>query len=53
MYTYGICLEGLAKTRIGYNGFPGRDLNPGRPEYEAGVLTSTPRRSYAMWKKGI
>jgi hypothetical protein len=24
---------------------PGRDLNPGSPEYEAGALTTQPRRS--------
>jgi hypothetical protein len=26
------------------NWFPGRDLNPGLPEYEVGVLTTLPRR---------
>jgi hypothetical protein len=25
--------------------FPGRDLNPGPPEYEGGVLTTRPRRT--------
>jgi hypothetical protein len=28
---------------------PGRDLNPGPPEYEAGMLTTLPRRSVAVF----
>jgi hypothetical protein len=27
---------------------PGRDLKPGPPEYEAGVLTTRPRRSVPL-----
>jgi hypothetical protein len=27
---------------------PGRDLNPGTPEHEAGVLTTRPRRSVIL-----
>jgi hypothetical protein len=30
-----------------YNRSPGWDLNPGPPEYEAGMLTSRPGRSVA------
>jgi hypothetical protein len=40
-YYPGICLEGLRKTTKNLtqdNRSPGRDLNPGPPEYEAGVL---------------
>jgi hypothetical protein len=43
----GICLEGLRKTTKNLSQdsrSPGRDLNPGPPEYEAGVLTTRPRR---------
>jgi hypothetical protein len=38
----GICLEELKKTmkKPQYNQSLGRDLNPGPPEYEAGVLTA-------------
>jgi hypothetical protein len=42
----GIYLEGLRKTMKTLSQdsqFPGRDLNPGPPEYEAGVLTTHPR----------
>jgi hypothetical protein len=28
---------------------PGRDLNPGSPEYEAGVLITRPRRSELIY----
>jgi hypothetical protein len=28
---------------------PGRDLNPGPPEYEVGVLTTRPRRSVVYY----
>jgi hypothetical protein len=41
-YYPNICLEGLRKTTkipSQDSRFPGRDLNPGPPEYEAGVLT--------------
>jgi hypothetical protein len=43
-----ICLEGLRKTTKNLSQDRrslGRDLNPGPPEYEAGVLTTRPRRS--------
>jgi hypothetical protein len=42
-YYPGICLEGLTKTTKNlsqHSRSPGRDLNPGPPEYEAGVLTT-------------
>jgi hypothetical protein len=41
-YYPGICVEGLRKTMKNLSQdsrSPGRDLNPGHPEYEAGVLT--------------
>jgi hypothetical protein len=44
----GIRLDGLRKTtksRSQDKRSPGRDLNPRPPEYEAGVLTTRPRRS--------
>jgi hypothetical protein len=47
-YYQVICLEGLRKTMKPLrqdSQSPGRDLNPGLPEYEAGVLTTRPRRS--------
>jgi hypothetical protein len=47
-YYLSIYREGPKKTmrNLGQdNGFPGRDLNPGPPEYEAGVLTTRPRCS--------
>jgi hypothetical protein len=51
-YYPSICLEGLRKTtkylRQGSRS-PGRDLNLGSPEYEAGVLTIRPWRSYASY----
>jgi hypothetical protein len=43
-----ICLEGLRKTTKNfsqYSCYLGRDMNPGSPEYEAGVLATRPRRS--------
>jgi hypothetical protein len=42
-YYPGICLEGLRKTTKNLsqnNQFPGRDFNPGPPEYEIRVLTT-------------
>jgi hypothetical protein len=45
-YYPGICLEGLRKTmkNLSQNSrCPNRYLNPGPPEYEAGVLTTQPR----------
>jgi hypothetical protein len=47
-YYPGIRLEGLKKTTetLGKGSrFLGRDLNPGSPKYEAGVLTTRPRRT--------
>jgi hypothetical protein len=47
-YYPGIRLGGLRKTTKNLSQgsrSPGRDLNPGPPEYEAGVLTTRPRRS--------
>jgi hypothetical protein len=47
-YNPSICLEGLRKStkRISQDSrSPVRDLNPGYPAYEAGVLTTRPRRS--------
>jgi hypothetical protein len=44
----GICLEGLKKTMKNLSQdsrSPGQDLNPRPPKYEAGVLTTQPRRS--------
>jgi hypothetical protein len=49
-YYPDICLEGLRKKTKNLSQFirsPGRDLNPGPPEYEAEVLTTRPRRSMA------
>jgi hypothetical protein len=46
-YYPGICMEGLRKTTKPLSRdsrSPGRDLNPGPPEYE-GVLITRPRRS--------
>jgi hypothetical protein len=42
-YYLGIRLEELRKTTKTPQ--EGRDLNPGAPEYEVGVLTTRPRRS--------
>jgi hypothetical protein len=47
-YYPSICLEELRKTMKNLSRdsqSPGRDLNPGHPEYEAGVLTTRSRRS--------
>jgi hypothetical protein len=47
-YYTGICLEGLTKTMKNLSQdsrSPGRDSNPGPPEYYAGMLTTRPRRS--------
>jgi hypothetical protein len=44
-YYSGICLEELMKTTKNLSQdsqFLGRDLNPGPPIYEAGVLTTQP-----------
>jgi hypothetical protein len=46
-YYPGIRLDGLrktTKTSIRIGGRRGRDLNPGPPEYEAGVLPTRPLR---------
>jgi hypothetical protein len=46
-YCHGIYLEGLRKTtkNLSWDSrSPGRDLNPGPLEYEAGVLTTRLRR---------
>jgi hypothetical protein len=46
-YYLGIRLEGLRKTAKpprDDSRSPGRDFNPGSPEYEAVVLTTRPRR---------
>jgi hypothetical protein len=54
-YYPGIRLEGLRKTTKILNQdslSPGRDLNPGPPEYEAGVLTTRPWRSVVPWGRG-
>jgi hypothetical protein len=47
-YYPGICLEGLMKTTKTIsqdNRYPGRDLNLGTPEYEAGAVITRPPRS--------
>jgi hypothetical protein len=52
-YSPVICLEGLRKNTKNLSQdsrCPGRDLNLGPPEYEAGVLTTRPRRSVA-WRE--
>jgi hypothetical protein len=52
--TPGICLEGLMKTMINLSHDsqpPGRDLNPGPSDYEAGVLSIPPRRSVCRTKE--
>jgi hypothetical protein len=46
-YKPGICLDGLretTKTLSQDSVSPGRYLNPRSPEYEAGLLTTLPRR---------
>jgi hypothetical protein len=50
-YYPGIHLEGLRKTTeilTHDSRSPGRDLNPEPPEYEAGLLTTRPRRSVPL-----
>jgi hypothetical protein len=50
-YPYN-CLEGLRKTMKNLSQdsrSPGQDLNPGHPEYEAGVLTIQPRCSVTQY----
>jgi hypothetical protein len=50
-YCASIFLEDLRETTqhfSQYSRFPGRHLNPGPPEYEAGVLTTRPRRSVSL-----
>jgi hypothetical protein len=50
-YYLGICVEGLRQTTeklIQASRSPGRDLNPGCPEYEAGVLTARLRLSVTV-----
>jgi hypothetical protein len=45
-YYLSICLEGLrniTKYLSQDSRSPGQDMNLGRPEYEAGVLTTRPR----------
>jgi hypothetical protein len=48
----GLCLEGPRKTMKNFirdSRSPGRDLNPGRREYEAGMLTNRPWHSVNVW----
>jgi hypothetical protein len=42
-YYFGICQEGARETHG--TSKRGRDLNPGAPNYEAKVVTTTPKRS--------
>jgi hypothetical protein len=52
-YYPSIFLEGLRKTTKNFSQdtrSPGRDLNPGPPEFEAGVLTTQARRSVASYR---
>jgi hypothetical protein len=47
----GICLEGLRNTtgKLNHDSwFTGRDLKPGPPKYESGMLTSRTRRSVVL-----
>jgi hypothetical protein len=49
-------LEGLRKTTNHLsqdNLFPGQDLKPRPPDYEAGVLTTRPRRSVLPTKESV
>jgi hypothetical protein len=53
-YYSGSHLEGLRKTKINLDQdsrSPGRNLNLGPPEYEAGILTTRPRRSVMFLEK--
>jgi hypothetical protein len=55
-YYPGIHLEGLRKTTknsIRMAGLRGRDLDPGPPEYEAGVLMTWPRPSVWWIRKDV
>jgi hypothetical protein len=48
MFCSGTCLESprkITKNLSQYSRSLGRHLNPGPPEYEAGVLTAGPQRS--------
>jgi hypothetical protein len=50
-----ICLEGLRETTRNlsqHSRFPGRDLNPERPEYEGGTLTTTFGKRYLVEEIG-
>jgi hypothetical protein len=54
VFTYytGIRLQGLRKTTKSLNQdsrLPGRDVNPGPPEHESGVLTCRPLCSGQFW----
>jgi hypothetical protein len=52
-YYPGICLEGLRKATKNFSQdsrSPGRDLNSGPPEYEAGMLTTRPRCTVRTWQ---
>jgi hypothetical protein len=51
VYNPGICLERLRKTTKNLSGYqsPGRDFNPGPPEYEAEVLNTRTRNSVKFW----
>jgi hypothetical protein len=51
-----ILLDGLRKTTKNLSqdiGCPDRDLSPGPPEYEAGVLATRPRRSVIYEKEFV
>jgi hypothetical protein len=55
-YYSSIYVEGLRKTTKNHNQdsrSPGQDLNPGRPEYEAGVLTFTPLQCNSTRQKRV
>jgi hypothetical protein len=51
MCCLSVCLEGLRKTTRTFrqdSRSPGRDLNPGPPEYKGGMLTNLPWRSVSL-----
>jgi hypothetical protein len=51
-YYPSICPQGLRRTTKGLgqdSRSAGQDLNPGPPEYEAGVLVTQPRRSVTTY----
>jgi hypothetical protein len=55
-YYPGMSLEVLRKStnNLSQDGLsPYRDLNPEPPEYEAGVLTTRPRRLIRRWKNCV